>query len=90
MITASPGWYLSLSSAAQRPAGQPARCIRQPARRDACADLSRTCRRPAADLACTWRRCWQEIDIEVTCTTAEDFTLLYRLQCRDRPLSHRL
>jgi len=28
MITASPGCYLSLSSATQRPAGRPARCTR--------------------------------------------------------------
>jgi len=39
MITALPGRYLSLSSAAQRPAGQPARCIRQPPRCGARADL---------------------------------------------------
>jgi hypothetical protein len=39
MITASPGCYLSLSSMAQRPAGRPARCIREPPRRGVYADL---------------------------------------------------
>jgi hypothetical protein len=68
MITASPGCYLSLSSATQRPTGRPAQCIRQSPRRGGCGDLltdlPSTCGGPGMYLATD---AGGRSDIEVTC-----------------------
>jgi hypothetical protein len=56
IIAASASWYLSLSSATQRPAGTRGASVSRRA-----AVPARTFDGPAVDLRWTWHRCWREV-----------------------------